>query len=394
MKKLRYLTVGFFCTVVFLSLITGDAIAGESFFRNTTIYKADNKDYGNFRIPAIVVTTKGTVLAFCEGRRRDSDTGNIDIVLKRSFDNCKTWETLQVVRDDDPNTCGNPCPVVDCETGTIWLVHTHNLGYDHESQIIKGTSKGTRTVWVLKSDDEGATWSEPVNISEKVKAPNWTWIATGPGVGIQLESGRLIIPCDHVEAKTGYTKANVFYSDDHGANWKLGGTVIDNFLGEPQVVELSDSRLMINSRNCDSRLFFQMPFPTVDHTTNYRTVAVSDNGGLSWSRAWQDSTLIEPGFHGCQASILRFTDEKLHDKNRILFSNPASKKTREKMTVRISYDEGKTWKYSKQITSDWAGYSCLAILKNGMIACFYEGGTDMAIFNLEWLTDGADSLKK
>ena len=401
MKTLWILTVGIICTAVFVFLISGTSIAGELIFRNFTLFEADNKDYGNFRIPAMVVTPKGTVLAFCEGRRRDSDTGNIDIVLKRSFNNGNTWEPLQVVRDDSSNTCGNPCPVVDRETGTVWLVHTHNPGHEHESQIIKGMGEGTRTVWVLKSTNEGATWSEPLDITEDVKAPNWTWIATGPGVGIQLESRRLVIPCDHTEAKTCYSKANVFYSDDHGTHWKLGGTVRDNFLGEPQVIELNDGTLMLNCRNCDSRLFFLMPFPTIDHTTNYRTVAVSNNGGLSWSRAWQDSVLIEPGMHGCQASILRYTDKKHHGKNRVLFSNPASKKTREKMTVRLSYDEGRTWAFSKQVTPHLAGYSCLAVLKNGMIACFYEGGTEryndtisLALFNLEWLTDGTDYLQK
>ena len=144
--------------------------------------------YHTYRIPSLIVTTKGTVLAFCEGRKQSaSDAGDIDLLLRRSRDGGKTWSAPQVVWDDGPNTCGNPCPVIDAKTGTIWLLLTHNLGSDSESKIVDGTSKGTRTVWVTRSDDDGATWARPVEITSTVKRPDWTWYATGPGVGISLE---------------------------------------------------------------------------------------------------------------------------------------------------------------------------------------------------------------
>ncbi|GAF75905.1 unnamed protein product, partial [marine sediment metagenome] len=298
MKRLQNVTIYILALICLTVVLNCETFAREPFFKEVDLFSADNKNYGNFRIPAVVVTPNGTVLAFCEGREKDSDTGDIDIVLKRSFDNGNTWEPLQVVRNDGANCCGNPCPVVDRDTGTVWLVHSHNLGYVHESEIIKGTGDGTRTVWALKSTDDGATWSEPEEITAATKAPNWTWIATGPGIGIQLESGRLVIPCDHAEANTFYLKAHVIYSDDHGETWHLGGTVNTNFIGEPQVVELSDGRLLLNARNCDARLFFVMPFPTVTHTGPYRTIAVSGDGGLTWSESWVDSVLIETGGHG------------------------------------------------------------------------------------------------
>src|SRR5438445_98918 len=82
----------------------------------------------------------------------------IELAMKRRTDGGKTWGKLKVVWDDDDNTCGNPCPVVDAKTGTVWMLMTHNLGGDTEAKINNGTAKGSRTVWVTKSDDDGDTW--------------------------------------------------------------------------------------------------------------------------------------------------------------------------------------------------------------------------------------------
>ena len=219
-------------------------------FEKKDIYTSGMDGYHTFRIPAVVVSTKGTVLAFCEGRKKGtSDAGDIDLVLKRSFDNGEIWQPMQIIWDDGTNTCGNPCPVVDSETGTIWLLSTHNLGVDHEGKIWDGTSKGTRTVWIMKSDDDGLSWSEPQDITASTKQPDWTWYATGPGVGIQLENGRLVIPCDHGVAVSRDYHSHVIYSDDHGKTWKTGGSVPDKTTSECQVVERNDGSLLINIRN-------------------------------------------------------------------------------------------------------------------------------------------------
>src|SRR4051812_14228893 len=149
------------------------------------VFTSGKDGYRSYRIPALLTTPKGTLLAFCEGRKNSSsDTGAIDLLLKRSRDGGKTWEKTQVVWSDGDNTCGNPCPVVERDTGTIWLLMTHNLGIDSQSQILDGKSKGTRTVWVTKSTDDGVSWSRPVEITKDVKKADWTWYATGPGVGI------------------------------------------------------------------------------------------------------------------------------------------------------------------------------------------------------------------
>src|SRR5262245_44271006 len=158
----------------------------------TDVWTAKSEGYHSFRIPSAIVTLKGTVLAFCEARKKNrSDWGDIDLVLRRSTDGGATWSPTQIVWDDGPNTCGNPCPVVDRSTGTVWLLLTHNLGADPQAKIVDGTSQGTRTVWVCKSDDDGLTWSKPVEITKDVKKSDWSWYATGPGVGIQTRGGRL-----------------------------------------------------------------------------------------------------------------------------------------------------------------------------------------------------------
>lgn len=347
------------------------------------IFRAGEGGYHTYRIPSLIVARDGTLLAFCEGRKRGrSDSGDIDIVLRRSFDNGASWEQMQIVAEDGPNTVGNPCPVVDRDTGTIWLLMTRNLGEDTESEIVDGRSKGTRTVWVTGSDDGGAHWTPMVEITSHVKKADWTWYATGPGVGIQTRTGRLIIPCDHIVAGTKEYYSHVIYSDDHGRTWRLGGSAGPG-VNECQVVELENGTLMLNMRNYNKK------------ERNVRAVAESRDGGLTWSRLRYDRALVEPI---CQASLLRYTVRPAFAKNRLLFSNPASTR-REKMTVRLSYDEGKTWPVAKVLHSGPAAYSCLAVLRDMTIGCLYERGDrhpyekiTFARFGLEWLTDGKDRL--
>src|SRR5262249_24946931 len=300
------------------------------------------------------------------------DAGDIDLLLRRSPDGGKTWPPAQVVWDDGDNTCGNPCPVIDQSTGTIWLLLTHNLGQDTEAQIVEGKGKGTRTVWVTKSTDDGVTWAKPVEITKDVKKPDWTWYATGPGIGIQLKSGRLIIPCDNKVADSNTLQSHVIYSDDHGETWKLGGVVGPN-CNESQVVELADGSLLLNVRSYQGN--------------NRRLVAMSKDGGFTWSKPVADEALIEPV---CQASLIRYPGGK----GGLLFANPASTK-REKLTVRLSRDEGKSWPACRLLHEGPAAYSCLAVLPDGDIGCLYERGDKnasekitFARFSLDWLKAG------
>ncbi len=349
----------------------------------TDVFIAGQNGYDTYRIPAIVVSTNGTALAFCEGRKNSrSDSGDIDLLVKRSTDGGKTWSAQQLIWSDGENTCGNPAPVADRDTGLVWLLMTWNSGADKEDQINYLKARDTRRVFITHSADDGRTWAKPAEITSSVKRPDWGWYATGPVNGIQLtrgsHGGRLVIPCNHSTLTTTMqvvTRSHVIFSDDHGQTWQIGGSE-DEMTNESTVVERSDGWLLHNMRSY--------------HKKNRRAVATSQDGGLTWSPVKLDDALIEPV---CQASILRGTWPVDGDKSRILFSNPASTK-REKLTVRVSYDEGATWPVSKEIYSGPAAYSCLAILPDKSMACLFECGEKSAYekisfarFPLKWLED-------
>ncbi|HHE72017.1 MAG TPA: exo-alpha-sialidase [Chloroflexi bacterium] len=343
--------------------------------------------YHTCRIPALITTKAGSLLAFCEGRKHSrSDSGDIALLVRRSADLGNSWSDQQVVWDDAGNTCGNPCAVVDEDTGVIWLLMTWNLGEDREPEIIERTSRDTRRVFVTYSEDDGLTWAPPREITEEVKRPDWTWYATGPGVGIQiregLHAGRLVIPCDHIEADSKACYSHVILSDDHGQTWRLGGRTPQPGVNECQVTELTGGRLMLNMRN-------------YDRTQQARKVSISEDGGTTWGPLYSDPTLIEPI---CQASIVGYAPGgEMSDK--LLFSNPAHREKRVNITVRLSNDGGQTWPARRTLYAGPSAYSCLTVLPDGDVACLYEAGVEspyewlvFARFPLSWLVDGERPL--
>ncbi len=331
----------------------------------TDVFVSGAEGYHTYRIPAIVLSTKGTLLAFCEGRKTSSsDAGDIDLVLRRSSDGGKTWGKMQVVHEEGGAakiTIGNPCPVVDRPSGTIWLPFCRN----------------NDRVFITKSTDDGQTWAAPVELTNQVKKPDWDWYATGPGHGIQLRSGRLLIPCDHRVRGAGKGEktaghSHVFYSDDHGTTWKLGG-VTDPGMNECEAVELADGSVLLSMR--------QYSGPKL------RAFATSRDGGLSWSKP-----VLSPQVHCpvCQSSIQRFSLPAA-GAGVILYSGPGGP-GRTNMTVRLSRDEGKTWPVARVIQAGPAAYSDLVTLPDGSIGCLYERGQrgsyeriTFARFSLGWL---------
>jgi sialidase-1 len=356
-------------TLSAVTACSGLAAEVKPLLEQQNVYVGGVDGYHTYRIPAMVVTTKGTVLAFCEGRKDSlEDTGNIDLLLKRSLDNGHTWSAQQIVYEEGGDrqkiTIGNPCPVVDRETGKIWLPFCRN---------------NTR-VSVTFSDDDGRSWATPREITNDVKKPDWKWYATGPGNGIQLRHGshrgRLVIPCDHADhwrwpkQKGRPYYSHVFFSDDHGRSWQLGGSC-GPMSDECAIVELDDGKLLLNMRNWGNAC--------------HRAVATSEDGGLSWSAIRHDAALPEPQ---CEASLIRLPG----DDGRVLFSNPASTTDRIKMTVRLSKDGGRTWTASRCLHNGPAAYSSLAVAKDGTMLCLYESGRKhryehlrLARFNLAWL---------
>jgi sialidase-1 len=324
------------------------------------IYKSGEEGYNCFRIPSLITTAKGTVLAFAEARKNNcGDAGDIDMVVKRSTDGGKTWGPLLMVWNDSNNTCGNPAPVVDQRTGRIVLLSTWNLGEDHEKEIIADTSKDTRRVFVLYSVDDGLSWSAAKEITADVKRSNWSWYATGPGRGLQISKGkyknRLVVPANHVTKGSRQNYSKAIYSDDGGDNWKLGGITREDSVNESTIAELSNGRLMLNMRNASKK--------------RVRQTAISKNGGKSWSHIKADTTLIEPV---CEGNLLQYNYPG--KPAALLFSNPASTTSRTQMTVRVSYNDGKSWSAKKLLYAGPSAYSCMTVLPNGNIGCFYEAG--------------------
>jgi len=355
---------------------TNPAPAQENDITEQTLFQKKKDGYNNIRIPTIAVTKTGTLLAFAEGRV-GGDAGDIDTIMRRSEDGGKTWGKIEVVWDDEKNTCGNPAPLVDLQTGTIWLFNTWNLGSDHESAIMVGKSKHPRKVYLCKSTDDGKTWSKPEELADLRQEP-WRWYATGPCNGIQLtrgpHKGRLICPANHSDKatpkRTSKTyRSHIIYSDDHGKTWKLGG-VHEPLTNESTVVELSGGEVMQNMRSY--------------HGKHNRAVAVSTDGGVTFGKVYLDDGLKSPV---CQASILRYS-WKEEGKSRILFASPGGR-GREKMTVRVSYDEGKTWPVSKLIYAKGSAYSNLVKLPDEKVGLLYEkdgyATITFATFSLKWL---------
>lgn len=386
----------------------------QASFEVKAIYKAgDGTDYYNYRVPSLVSTSKGTLLAFCAARKgTGGDWDPIDIVLRRSTDSGKTWSKTQVIVHKEGLPCDNATPIVDYRNNIIHLVF--QISY--------------KNCYYIKSEDDGKTWTEPVDITYaaiplREKYP-WVIIAPGPGHGIQLSGGRLIVPVwisdggGEEAVKSGKIKhrpsvVSSLFSDDYGKTWQSGDIAVpDNdtivIPNETSCIELVDGRVMFNSRN---------------ESINYRRVITySPDGQTGWSKSEFADSFFEPI---CFASMCRFSKQPLQDKNRILFCNPdsrynpwvASKKStprsalnrrRSNLTVRMSYDEGLTWPVSKTITPGIAGYSDLAVTPDGLIHCLFENGSmqgnegnhyktnelSIATFNLNWLTNGNDSLDK
>ncbi|REF38078.1 sialidase family protein [Thermasporomyces composti] len=343
----------------------------EPFFDEQVLYRRGEEGYSCFRIPAIVRTTDGTLLAFAEGRVTDcGDDGDIDLVVKRSTDGGATWSPLRVVLEGHGETRGNPMPVVDERTGRVVLFTTRN-GPD---PCANGCD---RDPFVQISEDNGLTWS-PARELPELKLPEWNhWYATGPVHGIQLKrgphAGRLVISANHesYDAATGEHVYGVHlaYSDDGGETWRLGA-IVDHSDGsvrpnETTLVELTDGRIYVNVR---------------EHGTDpgHRGYVTSSDGGETFDGPVR--TVPELQAPTVQGALLRLraTDEgDAYD--RILFSSPAHPASREAMTVRSSYDEARTWETwqeGKVINWGFSAYSDMVKLGEDTIGLLYEHGAN------------------
>ena len=359
-------------------------------FEQQILFKASqDPGYACFRIPAIVRTTDGTLLAFAEGRVLNcGDSADIDIVVKRSTDGGRTWGALRVVNEGAGDTHGNPAPIVDRETGRIWLAETYNTGRTDSASC---SVPCDRTPHLQFSDDDGLTWSVPRDLSPEILPADWnSWYATGPVHGIQLTrgryAGRLVFGVNTETWDGSRVSANhaaLIVSDDHGGHWRIGASdtwpiaADGTFRQKPSELTLTqrtDGSILVSGREQDGS------------DLGYRTQAVSRDGGGGFTAPFHDlPDLYTPQVQG---SMLRLGD-------RILLACPADPDRRRTMMIRSSYDGGRTWDSVDRgtvVTTDWSGYSDLVRADHDTIGLMYEGGAvdardeiRFARFTEDWL---------
>ncbi|OXY90207.1 sialidase family protein [Streptomyces diastatochromogenes] len=359
-------------------------------FEQQILFKASqDPGYACFRIPAIVRTTDGTLLAFAEGRVLNcGDAADIDIVVKRSTDGGRTWGPLRVVNEGAGDTHGNPAPMVDRDTGRIWLAETYNTGRTDSASC---SVPCDRSPHLQYSDDDGLTWSEPRDLSPEILPADWnSWYATGPVHGIQLTrgryAGRLVFGVNTETWNGSRVTANhaaLIVSDDHGGHWRIGATdtwpiaADGTFRQKPSeltLAERTDGSVLVSGREQDGT------------DLGHRTQAVSRDGGGSFAAPFRDlPDLYTPQVQG---SILRLGD-------RILLSCPGDPDRRRTMMIRSSYDGGRTWDSVDRgtvVTTDWSGYSDLVRVDHDTAGLMYEGGAvdardeiRFARFTEDWL---------
>ncbi len=375
------MTVGWLLTAILAMAIVLSPVSGvvrsdepvAPSIEQQPLFEAGKDGYVKYRIPSLVVTSRGTVLALCEARKKSGhDWDDVDLALRRSTDHGRTWSKLQIIAEQGELTINQPCPVIDHQTGTIWL------------PLCRGSKPGlgNAEVLLMKSTDDGQTWSRPVSIHQSVADPSWTFIGTGPGHGIQLKSGRLLIPCwfDLTPTCGEVQSSCCIYSDDHGETWKRGEPLTRNACDECDIVELEDGTVYLNARS---------------HSQKQRAYAFSKDGGHSWSAVQYDPNQPEPC---CDGALIRLSDSRHLDRNRVLVACPTNPDTRAHIRVRMSYDECQTWPIASEPLAHFGGYSDLAVTGDRQILCLYEDFGEnrfnlvLAKFNVEWLSGGKDTL--
>ncbi len=344
-----------------------------------TVPFKSGEGYPRYRIPAIWWAPQKPLLAFAEGRVGGRGlTGDIDIVLRRSLDFGQTWQPLQVVADLGKDTCGNPCIVRDESNGRLWLALTRSRGQDVEADIVAGKVPGT-TVWITHSDDDGVTWSAPLDISATARKPAWGWYGTGPGAGLYLRGegkpDRLLIPSYHSDGGTYRTHS--LYSDDHGQTWRLGAVAAEN-TSEPQVIELDRQTLLMNAR-------------TIAGFGGYRTQVISRDRGETWRPAEGLGQMVE---NQCQGCIYRTPRAGMDGQFDWIFAHPATVK-RTGVHAWISEDAGRSWPHAQLLWSGPSAYTAMVQLPGGFVGLLLECGEKQTYeqivflkFTPEWLKTG------
>lgn len=377
-------------TVLVQSCPQAAAQTSEPAVFRTTLFAAGQHDVALYRIPGVAVTTRGTVLAWCEARRKSkSDWGEIEVHLRRSTDQGRTWsEPLQIAHRgsrvagtsgdaaaDAEQTVNNPVAIIDRETQAIEFLYCINYA----------------RCFSIRSTDDGLTWSDPREITAAFEGfrsgCDWKVLATGPGHGIQLRSGRLVVPVwlayggvrDHHPSVSA-----TIYSDDHGQTWQAGEIAVPD-VGEFQdpnettVTELSDGRVLLISRN--------------ESKSSRKLISTSPDGASAWTPPQFHADLWEPICMASVASVpgqpgwVVFSCPRTLARDRQGREIPGGRGRRENLSVLLSRDFGRTWPVQRTLEPGKSAYSDLAFLPDGRLLCFYEADSSLqlAVFSLQWL---------
>lgn len=359
------------------------------------LWTAGEAGYAIYRIPGLVCTSKGTLLAYCEARKTGSDWGDIDLMVRRSTDGGKTWSPSKPLGERPANAQRNPAAVArrQGKDGAITMNNPVMIASrDGAVHLLYCIEYGR--AFYSRSTDDGQTFAAPTEITaafEPLRTEyDWKVLATGPGHGIELSTGRLLVPVWLSLGTEGNahkpSRVTTVYSDDQGKTWKAGAIlpkdaqVVDP--SETNAIELSDGRVMLNLRHTGAK--------------HFRAVTTSADGGGNWSPFRLDDALPEPI---CFASLQRFSGGKgTSDKSLILFSNPhnPTDRARKNLVVKLSEDDGKTWSRQFTIEPGFAAYSDLAVGPDGTIFCLFEsagqkgkgyGALTLTTFKLEAMTE-------
>ena len=339
-----------------------------------------------FRIPGLVTTNAGTLLGVYDARYNSSVDlqEHVDIGLSRSTNGGKTWEKMRIPMTfgqyeglpKGQNGVGDPSILVDKQTGTIWIVAawTHGMGNRRAwfNSLPGMTIHETAQLMMVRSDDDGKTWSAPINVTSQVKDPSWRFLLQGPGRGISMNDGTLVFPTQYIDPQ-GLPHAGIMCSKDHGSTWTISAPARDNTT-EAQVAEVTPGVLMLNMR---------------DNRGGSRAVSITSDYGKTWTEHPSNrSALQEPV---CMASLIKVeAKDNILAKDLLLFSNPNTTKDRKNMTIKASFDGGLTWKESNQLLLDedygW-GYSCLTMIDKETVGILYESSVAHMTFQALKLKD-------